>query len=218
MVCLYFNPIKPKFHSVAVRVRYPCRCCNYLGRAKYTMKISSFNNFELNYLRENCNFTALEMDCFNLKAKGQTNYQIAMDLNICDSTVCVTMKSVREKITAVLEEKAKQKPKVEKVADNLNPTLSYILDILMKLLENKTALITGAARGIGRCMATMFADEGANVIFTDLKETDSSKELVEQLVAIHKELAEAKLSDVVITRCLRCVGMEHTLCISTIIF
>ena len=47
----------------------------------------------------------------------------------------------------------------------------------MNLLENKTALITGAARGIGRCMATMFADEGANVIFTDLKETDSSKEL-----------------------------------------
>ena len=53
----------------------------------------------------------------------------------------------------------------------------------MKLLENKTALITGAARGIGRCMATMFADEGANVIFTDLKETDSSKELVEHLRA-----------------------------------
>lgn len=100
------------------------------------MKISSFNNFELNYLRENCNFTALEMDCFNLKAKGQTNYQIAMDLNICDSTVCVTMKSVREKITAVLEEKAKRKPKADAITDNLHPTLTYILDILMKLLEN----------------------------------------------------------------------------------
>lgn len=100
------------------------------------MKISSFNNFELNYFRENCNFTELELSCFNLKAKGLTNYQLAMNLNICDSTVCVTMKSVRAKITAVLEQKAKEKPKVDAITDNLHPTLTYILDILMKLLEN----------------------------------------------------------------------------------
>ncbi len=48
----------------------------------------------------------------------------------------------------------------------------------MKLLENKIALITGAARGIGRRTAELFAEEGATVIFTDLKETDSSKELL----------------------------------------
>ena len=39
----------------------------------------------------------------------------------------------------------------------------------MKLLENKTALITGASRGIGRSHALLFAEEGANIIFTDLK-------------------------------------------------
>jgi len=100
------------------------------------MKISSFNNFELNYLRENCNFTDLERSCFDLKAKGQTNYQLAMALNVCDSTVSTTMKSVRTKITDVLEQKAKETSKAEKVADTLNPTLTYILDILMKLLEN----------------------------------------------------------------------------------
>jgi 3-oxoacyl-[acyl-carrier protein] reductase len=38
----------------------------------------------------------------------------------------------------------------------------------MKLLEGKTALITGAARGIGRAIALKFAQEGANVAFTDL--------------------------------------------------
>ena len=38
----------------------------------------------------------------------------------------------------------------------------------MGLLNGKTALITGAARGIGRCIALNFASEGANIAFTDL--------------------------------------------------
>ncbi|MCE5173817.1 MAG: 3-oxoacyl-[acyl-carrier-protein] reductase [Bacteroidales bacterium] len=38
----------------------------------------------------------------------------------------------------------------------------------MKLLEGKTAIITGAARGIGKAIAIKFAQEGANIAFTDL--------------------------------------------------
>jgi 3-oxoacyl-[acyl-carrier protein] reductase len=38
----------------------------------------------------------------------------------------------------------------------------------MKLLEGKTALITGAARGIGKAIALKYAAEGAHIAFTDL--------------------------------------------------
>lgn len=38
----------------------------------------------------------------------------------------------------------------------------------MGLLQGKTALITGAARGIGKAIAMKFAKEGANIAFTDL--------------------------------------------------
>ncbi len=49
----------------------------------------------------------------------------------------------------------------------------------MNLLLNKTALITGAARGIGRAIALRFASEGCNIAFTDLV----YNELVEQTAA-----------------------------------
>ncbi len=39
----------------------------------------------------------------------------------------------------------------------------------MNLLQGKTALITGAARGIGRAIALKFAAEGADIAFTDLE-------------------------------------------------
>ena len=51
----------------------------------------------------------------------------------------------------------------------------------MKLLENKIALITGASRGIGRSIALTFADEGADIIFTDLADNENSQSLVEEL-------------------------------------
>jgi len=43
----------------------------------------------------------------------------------------------------------------------------------MKLLAGKTALITGAARGIGKAIALKFASEGANVAFSDLNHDDN---------------------------------------------
>ena len=45
----------------------------------------------------------------------------------------------------------------------------------MKRLNDKTALITGAARGIGAAIAEAFASEGATVILTDIDETLGQK-------------------------------------------
>jgi 3-oxoacyl-[acyl-carrier protein] reductase len=53
----------------------------------------------------------------------------------------------------------------------------------MKLLEGKTALITGASRGIGREIALKFADQGANVAFSDLAYDDNTKSLEAEIEA-----------------------------------
>ena len=54
----------------------------------------------------------------------------------------------------------------------------------MKLLENKTALITGASRGIGKGIATVFAEHGANVVFTYSSSVDAANALEKELKAL----------------------------------
>ncbi len=54
----------------------------------------------------------------------------------------------------------------------------------MKLLEGKTAVITGAARGIGKSIALRFAAEGANIAFTDLAYNESVQALEAELSAM----------------------------------
>ena len=51
----------------------------------------------------------------------------------------------------------------------------------MKLLENKTVLITGASRGIGKGIATVFAEHGANVLFTYSSSVDAANALETEL-------------------------------------
>ena len=54
----------------------------------------------------------------------------------------------------------------------------------MGLLTSKTALITGAARGIGKAIALRFAAEGANVAFTDLVIDDNGKATEAEIAAL----------------------------------
>ena len=54
----------------------------------------------------------------------------------------------------------------------------------MKLLEGKTALVTGATRGIGRSIAVKFAQEGANVAFTYRQTNNNAEELTKEIEAL----------------------------------
>ncbi len=54
----------------------------------------------------------------------------------------------------------------------------------MKLLEGKVALITGAARGIGKAIALKFASEGADIAFTDLVIDENGKATEQEFAAL----------------------------------
>lgn len=53
----------------------------------------------------------------------------------------------------------------------------------MSLLQGKTALVTGASKGIGKAIALRFAEEGANVAFTYLSSVEQGKALETELAS-----------------------------------
>ena len=57
------------------------------------------------------------------------------------------------------------------------------------LLSSKTALITGAARGIGKQIALLFAREGANIAFTDLELNEAALATRDEIAALGVKVA-----------------------------
>jgi len=51
----------------------------------------------------------------------------------------------------------------------------------MKLLEGKTALVTGASRGIGKAIALRFGQEGADIAITNIADDDEFKTAVKEI-------------------------------------
>lgn len=66
------------------------------------MRIADFTKPELDHFRDQCNFSDAERRAFDMKAKECTNIQIALELNVSESTVAVIMRRVRTKITRLL--------------------------------------------------------------------------------------------------------------------
>lgn len=74
----------------------------------------------------------------------------------------------------------------------------------MGICENRTVIITGAARGLGRAYAVAFADEGANVVVNDIgtslqgegRDTSAADEVVAEINAGGKGRAIANYEDV----------------------
>ena len=64
----------------------------------------------------------------------------------------------------------------------------------MKLLEGKTVIITGASRGIGKGIAEVFAEHGANIAFTYLSSDEKAKDL-EQELSVNGCIAKGYKSD-----------------------
>ena len=58
------------------------------------------------------------------------------------------------------------------------------IQYIMKLVEGKVAIITGASRGIGKGIAEVFAKQGANVAFTYSSSVESANQLEEELKAM----------------------------------
>jgi 3-oxoacyl-(acyl-carrier-protein) reductase len=54
----------------------------------------------------------------------------------------------------------------------------------MKLLEGKVAVITGAARGIGKAIALRFAKEGCNVAFSDVRRDENMENTEKEILAL----------------------------------
>ena len=62
------------------------------------------------------------------------------------------------------------------------------LNSLMKLLEGKTAIITGGSRGIGKGIVEIFAKHGANVAFTYSSSSAAADELEKQLSSLNVKI------------------------------
>lgn len=64
----------------------------------------------------------------------------------------------------------------------------------MKLLEEKTVIITGASRGIGKGIAEVFAEHGANIAFT-YRSSDEKAKALEQELSVNGCIAKGYKSD-----------------------
>lgn len=86
---------------------------------------------------------------------------------------------------------------------------------MAKLLSGKTAIVTGAGSGIGRAIAYRFADEGANVVVTDVNEAGGTATVAEvvqlkrRAIFIHGDASKPKDSETTVRAAVEEFGALH---------
>jgi DNA-binding CsgD family transcriptional regulator len=66
------------------------------------MQIYDFVERELEYFRQECNFSDEELQYFNFRAKHYSNQQIAIKMNVSEGKVSKLARSVKNKILKVI--------------------------------------------------------------------------------------------------------------------
>lgn len=66
------------------------------------MQVYDFTKPELDYFREQCNFTQDELEYFNLRSSGMSNVQISLTMNVSESKVSKLARKVKSKMLRVL--------------------------------------------------------------------------------------------------------------------
>ena len=74
-----------------------------MSKPKKNILIYDFVNSELEFLRQECNFSSDELEYFNLRAKHYSNAEIATKMNVSDGKVAVLSKKVKSKILRVID-------------------------------------------------------------------------------------------------------------------
>ena len=124
------------------------------------MKISNFTESELEIFRQRCNFTDTESRCFELKAKGCTDVQLSVRLSMSESSVAVTMRRIRSKITTVLEEEAKRVVASEETDSGCNRCPSRVYRTMSEWTKVPDAIST---KGTEYIFADYRTENGVNI-------------------------------------------------------
>lgn len=66
------------------------------------LQIYDFVEFELQYLRDNCNFDEQELEYFNLRARHKSNTYIALEMSVSEAQVSKLARRVKDKIKRVI--------------------------------------------------------------------------------------------------------------------
>lgn len=71
-------------------------------KKNYKIRIPDFVEWELEYFRQNCNFSTEELEYFELRSKCKSNVEIALTMHVSEAKVSKLARKVKNKIIRVV--------------------------------------------------------------------------------------------------------------------